>query len=213
MSATGPGHDWDGAYAEGAPPWDIGRPQPAVHHLAEEGALTGTVLDAGCGTGEHTILAARYGARALGVDISSRAIEIARSKAAERGVEVTFRRGDMLALDASGLDSLGDGVETFDPFDAVIDIGLFHVFDDAARGRYVRSVHSVLRPGGHLHLMCFSDRQPGDWGPRRVTEVELRAAFGSGWLIDSIAPDRFDINPGIGTAHAEAWRADLIRVE
>ena len=82
-------------------------------------------------------------------------------------------------------------------FDTIVDSGLFHVFDDAARARYVAAVHAVLRPGGHLHLMCFSDRQPGDWGPRRVTEGELRAAFGSGWRIDSLAADRFDMNPGL----------------
>ena len=59
--------------------------------------------------------------------------------------------------------------------------------------------------------MCFSDRQPGDWGPRRVTEGELRAAFGSDWRIDSLAPDRFDINPGFDTPTAEAWFADVVR--
>ena len=165
------------------------------------GALTGALLDAGCGTGEHTILAARYGARALGIDVSPRAIEIARRKAAERGVDASFR-----VLDALRLATLGE------TFDTIIDSGLFHVFDDAARARYVTAVHAVLRPGGHLHLMCFSDRQPGDWGPRRVTEGELRAAFGSGWRIDSLAPDRFDINPGLGTPTAEAWLADIVRL-
>jgi hypothetical protein len=60
--------------------------------------------------------------------------------------------------------------------------------------------------------MCFSDRQPGDWGPRRVTEGELRAAFGSGWCIDSLTPDRFDINSGFGGPTAEAWLADIRRL-
>ena len=40
------------------PPWDIGRPQPAFLALARVGAITGRVLDAGCGTGEHTLMAA-----------------------------------------------------------------------------------------------------------------------------------------------------------
>ena len=63
-------HDWDDSYTGPAPPWDIGRPQPAFLRLADAGALTGVLLDAGCGTGEHTILAARRGAEALGIDIS-----------------------------------------------------------------------------------------------------------------------------------------------
>ena len=201
MPAAAAAHDWDGSSAGPSPPWDIGRPQPAFVRLADAGALTGSLLDAGCGTGEHTILAARYGARALGIDVSPRAIEIARRKTAESGVDTSFR-----VLNALHLVTLGEA------FDTIIDSGLFHAFDNAARTRYVAAVHAVLRPGGHLHLMCFSDRQPGDWGPRRVTEGELRAAFGSDWRIDSIAPDLFDINPGLGPPTAEAWLADVVRL-
>jgi cyclopropane fatty-acyl-phospholipid synthase-like methyltransferase len=163
--------------------------------------LTGALLDAGCGTGEHTILAALHGARPVGIDISHRAIEVARHKAAERGIDTTFQ-----VLDVLQLENLGE------TFDTIVDSGLFHVFDDAARVHYVTALHAALRPGGRLHLMCFSDRQPGDWGPRRVTEGELRAAFCAGWRIESLTPDRFEINPGLGTATAEAWLADVVRL-
>ncbi len=201
MTAPDLPHDWDDSYKGPSPPWDIGRPQPAFVRLADAGALTGTLLDAGCGTGEHTILAARRGARAFGVDISRRAIDIARRKAAERGVETGFQ-----VLDALRIDTLGDSFET------IVDSGLFHVFDDTARTRYVTALSAVLRPAGHLHLMCFSDQQPGDWGPRRVTEGELGAAFCSGWRIESLAPEHFDINPVFGTHTAEAWLADIVRL-
>ena len=199
MTEARPDHDWDDSYGGQAPPWDVGRPQAAFARLASAGALTGSLLDAGCGTGEHTILAARSGARALGIDVSGRAIEIARRKAVDRGVDATFE-----VLDALRLETLGE------TFDTIIDSGLFHVFDDVARTKYVAALHAVLRPGGHLHLMCFSDRQPGDWGPRRVSEGELRTAFGSGWHLESLASDRFDINPVFGVAAAEAWLADLV---
>jgi SAM-dependent methyltransferase len=201
MSAADATHDWDESYTGPPPPWDIGRPQPAFVRLADNGTLSGDLLDAGCGTGEHTILAARHGAHALGIDVSPRAIEIARRKATERAVVASFQ-----VIDALRLTTLGE------VFDTVLDSGLFHVFDDQARREYVSAVQAVLSPGGHLHLMCFSDRQPGDWGPRRVSEVELRAAFASGWRIESLAPDRFDINPGLGTPTAEAWLADIVRV-
>src|ERR1039458_6117514 len=52
--------DFDGFYA-GTPPWDIGRPQPAFLSLAEAGAIRGRVLDVGCGTGEHALMAAGMG--------------------------------------------------------------------------------------------------------------------------------------------------------
>ncbi len=201
MSAADTGHDWDDSYAGPSPPWDIGRPQPAFVRLTEAGVLTGALLDAGCGTGEHTILAARHNAHALGIDVSPRAIEIARGKAVERGVDCSFK-----VLDALRIETLGEA------FDTVVDSGLFHVFDDTARVGYVTALHAVVRPGGHIHLMCFSDRQPGDWGPRRVTEGELRAAFGSGWRMDSLGAERFDINPGLGATTAEAWLADVVRM-
>jgi SAM-dependent methyltransferase len=202
MTEADGARDWDDSYAGPAPPWDIGRPQPVFVGLAENGALSGELLDAGCGTGEHTILAANHGADALGIDVSRRAIEIARLKAAERGVKAAFD-----VVDALRVDTLGQ------TFDTIIDSGLFHVFDDASRARYVTAVHAVLRISGHLHLMCFSDRQPGDWGPRRFSENELRTTFGSGWRIDSLTRDRFDINPGLGTVTAEVWLADLVRME
>jgi cyclopropane fatty-acyl-phospholipid synthase-like methyltransferase len=194
---------WDDSYAgDNPPPWDIGKPQPAFARLAAGGLLTGQLLDAGCGTGEHTLLAASSGADALGVDGSALAIGQARAKAAARGVKARFEVADALDLAALGL-----------AFDTIIDSGLFHVFDDDARSQYVASLASVLRPGGHLYLMCFSDRQPGTMGPRRVSEAELRAAFTDGWLISEIEADRFELNPGLfADAAAQAWLAVIARV-
>jgi len=70
----------------------------------------------------------------------------------------------------------------------------------------------VLRPGGRLYLMCFSDRQPGMFGPRRVSQDELRAAFGDGWTIDAIVAETFAVNRAtFGAASAQAWLATVSR--
>ena len=193
---------WDAVYAPGAapPPWDIGRPQPAFARLADRGLLSGRLLDAGCGTGEHVLLAAAHGAQALGIDISAYAIARARDKAAERGLPVRFEVGDALTLGQLGL-----------TFDTIIDSGVFHVFGDEDRGRYVTSLASVLRSGGRCYLSCFSDRQPGDWGPRRVRQDELRAAFSDGWAVESIDADTFEVNPGMPTPTVQAWLAVIRR--
>jgi cyclopropane fatty-acyl-phospholipid synthase-like methyltransferase len=193
--------EWDAAYVSATPPpWDIGRPQPAFVGLAERGRLSGHVLDAGCGTGEHTLLAAAHRAVALGVDVSPSAIERARRKAAERGVDADFEVADALALDQLGR-----------TFDTIIDSGLFHVFDDGRRSRYAASLASVLAPGSRCYLMCFSDRQPGDQGPRRVREEEIRATFAHGWSVEDIAPAAFEVNPEFGSDTAQAWLATILR--
>jgi cyclopropane fatty-acyl-phospholipid synthase-like methyltransferase len=193
---------WDTVYAAEAapPPWDIGRPQPAFLRLADRGLLSGRLLDAGCGTGEHVLLAAAHGADAMGVDISPRAIARARDKAAERGLTARFEVADVLSLEQLGM-----------TFDAVIDSGVFHVFADEDRARYVTSVASVLRSGGHCYLICFSDRQPGGYGPRRVRQDELRAAFSDGWAVTSIEADAFELNPGMPAPAAQAWLATIRR--
>jgi len=196
-----PPHDFDAIYAsETPPPWDIGRPQPAFDRLAKAGDLVGSVLDAGCGTGEHALLVASLGHEVLGVDLSAKAIDLAVTKAAEQGVKARF-----LVADALRLFVLGERFET------VLDCGLFHVLDDGERERYVESLAAVLPAGGRYHMLCFSDSQPGDWGPRRVTQDEIRSAFSEGWTIESIEPSVIDLT--WDPAGALAWQVAATRTE
>jgi SAM-dependent methyltransferase len=191
-------HDFEESYA-GRPPWDIGKPQPLFAALAEAGELRGRVLDAGCGTGEHTLMAASLGLDATGIDVAPTAIARAREKARERGITPRFLVGNALEL------GLLDG-----PFDTVLDSGLFHVFDDADRRAYVDSLKSATAPGSRCFLACFSDRQPGDWGPRRVTQEEIRASFADGWRLDSIEPAEFETLL-LDRGTALAWLAKITR--
>jgi SAM-dependent methyltransferase len=190
--------DFDDSYV-GTPAWDIGRPQPLFVALADEGAVRGRVLDAGCGTGEHALMAASRGLQATGIDASSRAIEIAKGKAIERGVTARFLVWDALAL-----------ADLNEQFDTVIDSGLFHVFDDDRRARYVNSLGTVVGAGGRVLLACFSDAQPGVWGPRRVREAELRDAFADGWVVESIEAAQFQTN--LAPEGAKAWLARITRI-
>jgi SAM-dependent methyltransferase len=192
---------WDQIYAANEPPpWDIGRPQPAFVRLADRGLLSGNVLDVGCGTGEHALLATRHGADAVGVDLAAAAIERARAKARARGLGARFEVGDALNLSALGL-----------RFDTIIDSGLFHVFDEADRPLYVASLASVLDPGGTCYLMCFSDREPAEWVPRRVSQDELRAAFTERWTVESITAETVQVLPIDGYTEAQTWLAVMSR--
>ena len=187
------------AYLQGSPPWDIGRAQPELVRLVETRRIGGRVIDLGCGTGENAIYFAKSGLDVVGVDGSPEAIRQARDKAHSRGVPVRFDVADVLDLD-----------ERYVGFDTATDSGVFHVFEDADRPRYANSVGGVLRPGGRLFLMCFSDRQPGEWGPRRVTQRELRDTFTDGWHVDSIDAAHFDVQLG-ETHQVEAWLAEIVR--
>ena len=191
-------HDFEEMYTA-TPPWDIGRPQQPFLALADAGALQGSVLDVGCGTGEHALMAASRGLDATGVDIAEAAIDSARAKAEERGLDARFLVSD--ALDLPGLGR---------QFDTVLDCGLFHIFEDPDRPTFVASLRGVTRPGGRYFMLCFSDRQPGDWGPRRITEAELRESFADGWRIDSLEPSTIEIT--LDPAGVHAWLAALTRI-
>src|SRR3954454_14983011 len=140
----------------GQAPWDIGKPQKPFLDVADR--ITGSVLDAGCGTGDHALLFAGRGCQVTGIDFVEEAITRAKQKAAKRNRPATFLVKD--ALDLKGW---------AERFDNVIDSGLFHVFSDPDRQRYVAGLAAVLKPGGRVFLMCFSDQEPGTQGPRRVS--------------------------------------------
>src|SRR5258707_15464479 len=70
-------------FYDGKAPWDIGKPQGTFAAAADR--VTGPVLDAGCGTGEHALFFAARGHRVTGIDFVDEALRRARAKAAERG--------------------------------------------------------------------------------------------------------------------------------
>ena len=189
----------------GQAPWDIGRPQKALLDVADR--IAGRVLDAGCGTGENALYFAGRGCAVTGIDFLEEPIRRARLKANERGLPATFLVKDALTLK--------DWTERFDK---VIDSGLFHVFNDDDRRRYVEGLATVLKPSGRLLLLCFSDAEPGTQGPRRVTKKELHDAFAQGWLVESVEPSRYEVRPDLkemafSDGGPKAWFVVVKRVE
>lgn len=192
------GRPWDASYHDGPAPWDFGGPQPAIVRLAEAGAFTGAVLDAGCGSGDNALHLASLGLPVVGVDVAETAVAMARERAVERGLRAEFLVADALALEKLGRQ-----------FDTVLDSALLHTFDSAEKAAYARSLAAVTKPGGTLHVLCFSDAGP-DTGPHPVRADELRAAFTDGWTVLSVEPDRvrtrFHDENG-----APAWLARIVR--
>lgn len=194
------GQPWDASYHDGPAPWDVGRPQPAIVALAAEGGFTGTVLDAGCGTGENALHIAAQGLSVLGVDVAETAVTIAKAKADDRGIEIEFAVADALRLDRLRR-----------RFETVLDCGLFHTFDDDERRRYVASLASVTKPHSFLHVLCFSD-QGYDVGPHPVSREELTTAFDKtgGWDVATIESAR--VQTRFHDDGAPAWLATIERV-
>ena len=143
-------------------------------------------------------MAAELGLDATGIDAAPSAIAIARAKAAERSLTVRFVVGDALHLEELG-----------QRFETVLDSGLFHVFGDAERARVVESLRAVVVTGGRYFMLAFSDRQPGQVGPRRLSEAEIRAVFAEGWRVEGIEPARMETT--LPERTIEAWLTTITR--
>jgi cyclopropane fatty-acyl-phospholipid synthase-like methyltransferase len=159
------------------------------------------ILDAGCGTGEHALLLAQHDHRVVGVDLAAEAITRAVAKATARGLAADFLVHDVLELAGLGR-----------TFDAALDVGLFHTLGDDDRPRYAASLAAAVRPGGRAAILCWSDRNPFGFGPRRVTRRELRGAFraAAGWRVEEIAAETLETRLPAGSV--AAWLARLNRV-
>jgi demethylmenaquinone methyltransferase/2-methoxy-6-polyprenyl-1,4-benzoquinol methylase len=117
----------------------------AVREAAIE--ATSEVLDVACGTGDLSAALAAAGARrVVGVDFSEPMLEIARgkSRSSRAATRCEYRFGDAMALDFEDAS-----------FDVVtIAFGLRNVAEPA---RALREFRRVLRPGGRLVVLEFSE--------------------------------------------------------
>ncbi|MDL5503822.1 MAG: class I SAM-dependent methyltransferase, partial [Candidatus Methanoperedens sp.] len=95
-----------------------------------------------------------------GIDAAPSAIKKAKEKAKERGITVNFFVSNALKLQV-----------LHNKFKTIIDCGLFHVFTDEERPIFAASLSSALYPGGKYFMLCFSEHEPGSYGPRRVTRA------------------------------------------
>ncbi|MFX1606009.1 MAG: class I SAM-dependent methyltransferase, partial [Promethearchaeota archaeon] len=151
---------WSASYSS-IPPWDVSHPQQAFVKLVESGELTPSrVLDIGSGPGENTIFLAEQGFSAVGIDFTPEAVEIARNRAVQHGVKIEFVLGNVFNLEQFFVANT---------FDYVIDSGLFHSIRLEDLDQFVQQVRHVLKPGGIYYMLCFSDKEPPGFGPRRVS--------------------------------------------
>lgn len=188
------GYDFQGV------PWDIGRPQQSVVNLERDRRFTGHVLDIGCGLGDNAIYLAGRGYRVTAIDISAQAIDQARARAHQHGVEVDFTVADATTLTTQRPDFRGE-------FDTVLDSALFHCLEPNLRSRYAEELHHATKPDALLNLLCFSDQLHGDLpGPVPVTADDVRETLhAAGWDVTDLRAQTAAAAPATMTGYLDQY--------
>ena len=159
-------------YAIGFAPWDRGIPAELQQIVNGPEALTpGRALDLGSGLGRKAIFLASNGWEVTGVEMVPRAVARAKRRAAQAGVQVDFRVGDVTRLEAVGLTS---------GFDLLFDFGCYHGLNERQREQYSAGLSLLAAPSATLLLMGFRKALPPV--PKGVSAAELLERF-PGWQL------------------------------
>jgi SAM-dependent methyltransferase len=181
------------AYSLGFHPWeDLADHPPFADKLLElvareeEGreAPYGTALDIGTGSAVWGARLAKRGWNVTGVDIVEKALERARRRCNQEGVEMRLVHGDVTALREAGI---GSG------FRLLLDTGTFHGLGDAQREAMGREVGAIAGPDATLVLDCFAPRRRGPL-PRGASRADVERAF-PGWRITDVEVADTDPDP------------------
>jgi SAM-dependent methyltransferase len=153
-----------GSLAPAEIPWNVESPPGFLVELVESRRVTPCrAVDLGCGAGNYAVWLAARGFDVTGVDISPRALDLARRLAAARGVACRFVAADLL----------GDLGEFDSAFDFAYDWEVLHHVFPKDRARYVANVDRMLRPGARYLSVCFSEEDHGFGGEGKFRTTPL----------------------------------------
>lgn len=133
------------------------------------------VVDLACGPGVHATFLARHGMNVTGIDRSAAALDRARKLATFYSCDVTFIEGDILRV------PLPDACA-----DVVHDSFVYHNVRPEARGAYIREAARLLRPGGLVVLVGFSDKMTRGSGPIRLTSDDVALPWLAEFTIEEL---------------------------
>ena len=196
---------WEKVYSQKENPFDVNEPNEWVVELEAQGKISGLVLDSGCGTGDNALYLAAKGYHVLGIDISTKAIERAKAKAAEKGLEnAKFLQLNIFEL--TGYD---------ERFGSVKDIGCFHSLHEDDHEKYVIMLKKACKAGALIFLRAFytANAKRKDYRGPQVSEEQICAAFSDGWRIDRLEQKDVDVKLSSSeTVKTNAWFAEIVRL-
>lgn len=157
--------------------WVTGAVSPPVAELVtsltiEPGAR---VIDLGCGAGVQSAFFAQHGYRVTGVDVSPQALRAARTLSGFYGIDVDWVEADVLE---TGLPA-GEA-------DFVHDSFIFHNIRPEARSAYAAEAARLLKPGGRMAIVGFSDHMVPGSGPIRLTSDDILSTFLPHFAVDEL---------------------------
>jgi len=182
---------WDVFYWLKRTPWDTGLTPPEVRDVAARRfPKAGRALDIGCGTGTNVVYLAQRDFSVTGIDVSRRAIAVARRRAKEAGVTCDLRVGDVTRLPQA---------LAAEPFDFALDIGCFHTLSAEGRRRYAAGLCRNVTRGGIYLLYAFCPRETTG-RTAGVSADEVGSLFADGFLVRAVKTGQ-----DTGSGRASAW--------
>ncbi len=170
-------------------PWDLGAREELVS-LVEGGRIRPCrAIDLGCGAGANAIYLAQHGFDVTGVDYAEAAIEKARARARDAGVQVNFLVDDLTNLrHASGV------------FDFLLDYGVLDDLRPHQRELYLRNMLQLTRSGSRYLLWGFE--YPMRWWERFVPFYDVPFYPGE---IEHLFDQYFEIQKIAGKIDYSKW--------
>jgi len=171
------GPNWEALYSEKSVeslPWYYPHLEPEIKERLDNLSPQAHILDIGAGPGTQAIEMAKLGYNVTATDISKAAMEKARLRAAEEGVRLEFLQDDILDSKLIG------------EYEVILDRGCFHSITPVDRGKFVATVHKLLKPKGLFLLKTFSKEEKGPSGGHRFSADEIKDIFHTGFEIETI---------------------------
>ncbi len=171
-------------YKEGEIPWYTGRADyNLINCIDNYLILKCKTLELGCGTGDNAVWLSQQGFEVSAFDLSEIAINQAKGKAIEMGVNVNFFVVDFFKDKIKGA-----------PFEFIFDRGVFHSFDEEnERNKFAESVAEHLESNGlWLSLIGSADETREGHGPPRRSLYNVISAVEPYFKILSIKAGTFD---------------------